>query len=112
MTFRRIFGVLEALVGALMLAAPRLFAATAAGPGRPPPSWMVRLLGSRLVGQGCLLVQRPTDTVTSIGTGIEALHGATMLCVAGLDRRDRSTALNAAGLAFGLVLISLGARRW
>jgi len=109
MTSRRTFGVLEAFVGALLLMAPRRLAAAAAGPGRPAPSWIVRLLGSRLLGQGCLLVRRPTDTVTSVGRGIEAFHGATMLCLAGLDRRDRSTALNAAGLAFGLVLIGIGA---
>jgi hypothetical protein len=110
MTLRRSFGFLQALVAAFLLAAPRAVASAVAGSGRSAPSWVVRLLGARLLCQGCLLVRRPTDTVTSIGTGVEALHGATMLCVAGLDPRDRSTALAAAALATGLVLIGLGAR--
>ncbi len=110
MRFRRTFGAAQAVVAASLLVAPRTVAGTAAGQGRPVPSWMVRLLGARLLCQGCLLVRRPTDTVTSVGTGVEALHGATMLCVAGLYPRDRSTALSAAALASGLVLIGLAAR--
>ena len=110
MKFRRAFGVAQATVAALLLVAPRAVAATTAGSGRPAPSWMVRLLGVRLLCQGCLLLRRPTEAVTSIGTGIEAVHGATMLCVAGFDSRDRSTALSAATLASGLVLIGLVAR--
>ncbi len=110
MRFRRTFGGVQAMAAALLLLAPQTFAAAAAGRGRPAPSWMVRLLGARLLCQGCLLVRRPTDTVTSIGTGVEAIHGATMLCVAGLSPRDRSTALTAAALATGLVLTGLGAR--
>jgi hypothetical protein len=108
MTTRRIFGAVQAMVAVVLLVAPGFIASAAAGRDRQVPTWVVRLLGTRMLCQGCLLAWKPTDTVVSAGRCIEAVHGATMLCVAGIDPRDRSTALKAAGLAAGLVLIGLG----
>ena len=110
MTRRRLFGAFQAIIATLFLMAPRFIAAAATGRGRHVPIWVVRLLGARMLCQGCWLVQKPTDAVASAGTCIEAVHGATMLCVAIVDPRDRKTALNASALAAGLVLIGLGMR--
>ncbi len=110
MSIRRIFGAVQAIIAVVLLLAPRFIAAAAAGQGRRVPTWVVRLLGARMLCQGCWLAQKPTNTVLAAGTGIEAVHGATMLCLAGVDPRDRSTALKAAALAAGLVLIDLGMR--
>jgi hypothetical protein len=110
MSIRRFFGAVQAIIAVVFLLAPRFVAVAAAGRSRPVPAFVVRLLGARMLCQGCWLAQRPSDTVLSAGTGIEAVHGVTMLCVAGADARDRSTALKAAALAAGLVLIDLGMR--
>jgi hypothetical protein len=110
MSNRRAFGTLEAIIACALLLAPRFIATAAAGRGGHVPIWVVRLLGARMLLQGCWLAQRPTDTVLSAGTCIEAVHGTTMLCVAGVDPRDRSAALKAATLAAGLVMIGLGTR--
>ncbi|HUJ66767.1 MAG TPA: hypothetical protein VLX59_14575 [Acidimicrobiales bacterium] len=108
---RRAYTVLQAGVGAVLLAAPWLPAAAVSGPERLPPLSLVRLLGARLLIQAGVAVARPTETVITYETAVEAVHGTSMLLAAYLLPRNRRTALGAAGVAAGLVLSGLWARR-
>jgi hypothetical protein len=107
---RRLYIVVQAAVGTWLLVWPRFAAAITARRARPAPSWLARMLGIRLLVQAGLLARRPTSTVVSVETAVEALHGASMLCAARLVPDRHRTALSAAAVAGGLVFIGVAAR--
>jgi hypothetical protein len=90
------------------LVTPGPLAVACAGSERPVPSWLIRLLGTRLVVQGGFLLIRPTDEVVVLGTAADALHGASMLVVVVVKPEYRRSALVAAFLAAASVAV--GAR--
>jgi hypothetical protein len=108
---RRLYTALQAGVGTVLLAAPRLAAAAVSGPERLPPLALVRVLGARLLVQAGFLVAQPTENVVNCETAVEAMHGTSMLLAAYLLPRNRRTALAAARVAGCLVLSGLWARR-
>ena len=69
------------------------------GKGTTPPNWLVRVLGARLLGQGCLLTVRPSDDFVALGTVLDAVHGSTMLAAAFAFPRYRRSAIAAAAVA-------------
>jgi hypothetical protein len=101
---RRTYSVVQTLLAVVLLVAPRAVISIAAGGARPAPAWLVRLLGVRLLFQGCLLAKRPTATIVAAEASVEAAHGLTMLGLAHFAPEVRRTALGAAALAGGLVL--------
>jgi hypothetical protein len=103
--------VLQATVGILLLGVPGPAAAAVSGPGRLPPLSVVRVLGARLLIQAGFLMARPTEAVVTCETAVEAMHATSMLLAAYLLPRNRRTALSAAGVAGGLVVSGLWARR-
>lgn len=107
-TPRRSLGAVQAAAGAVLLAAPAAVSAAVAGPGRQVPAWLVRVLGARMLGQGCLLTALPADGVLLACTVAELLHGASMVAAAALAPQYRRSALVSASVA-GLAALVQGA---
>jgi hypothetical protein len=74
------------------------------------PRWLIRLFGARLVGQGCLLLLRPTDEVIGLGSAVDALHGTSMLVAAIVKPEYRRSALIAGALAAGSFAIDMSVK--
>jgi hypothetical protein len=108
---RRTYAVTQILVSVVLLVVPRAVVSLVAGGDQQAPAWLVRLLGVRLLFQGCLLARRPTATIVAAEAGVEAAHGLTMLGLAHVVPEVRPTASRAAALAGGLVLSGLVAYR-
>jgi hypothetical protein len=108
---RRAYAVSQILVSVLLLAVPRVVVSIVSAGDQPAPAWLARLLGVRLLFQGCLLARRPTPTIVAAEAGVEAAHGLTMLGLAHVVPEVRRTARRAAALAGGLVLSGLVAYR-
>jgi hypothetical protein len=94
-----------------MLVAPHLVSTAVAGPEPPAPSWLVRMLGGRLIGQGGLLLVRPTPGVLAVGRAIDILHGSSMLFAATARPAYRRSALTSGAVAAGSVLVSVAVRK-
>ncbi|HEX5268241.1 MAG TPA: hypothetical protein VFW24_15855 [Acidimicrobiales bacterium] len=62
---------------------------------------VVRVLGARQVAQAVLTGTRPSHAVLVLGTGVDALHAASMVFLALFDRRLRRAALADAFIALG-----------
>lgn len=107
MNAKRAFGIGQGACGIGLIVFPNTIAVTAAGREQPAPSWLVRVLGVRLLGQGCLLTVRPSDDVIALGIVVDAVHGSTMLAAAFTVRRYRRSAMAAAAVA----AISIGISR-
>lgn len=78
----------------------------AAGPGATPPSWVVRVLGTRMAIQA-LLVRRighrgaqDRRRAVRAGAAVDGLHGASMILAAAAFPRYRRSALVSAAVAF------------
>lgn len=108
---RRLWGVSQIAAGVVGLVAPRRLATAAGGSESSVPEWLVRLLGGRMIGQGSLLLLRPTDQVLALGCATDALHGASMIVVAAVSPPYRRSALVASSVAGGSFLVGLRLRR-
>jgi len=93
----RITGAAEALAGAALATRPVTVAALAGG--TPPPLWIVRVLGARMVAQGVLEIARPAPAVAMGGAVVDGSHALSMVAAAVLSRRFRRPALASAALA-------------
>jgi hypothetical protein len=111
MNSRRAFGIGQGTIGLILVAFPNATAARVAGNEPLPPSWLVRLLGLRLLGQGSWLTADPSDRVLCWGTIIDALHGSTMLAAVAASRSHRRSATVAAAVAAASVALSIVIRR-
>jgi hypothetical protein len=111
MTRWRTYCVTQILVSVVLLVAPRAVVSIVAGGDQQAPAWLARLLGVRLLVQGCLLARRPTPTIVATEASVEAAHGLTMLGLAHYVPEARRTASRAAAVAGGLVLSGLVAYR-
>ena len=97
-TVGRFVGAVHALIGLVLLIAPRRVATLAGGPGGAPPNWVIRLLGVRMAGQAGFELSRPTPEVLAASAGVDGVHAASMLPVL-LSSRYRRAALLSAGVA-------------
>jgi hypothetical protein len=111
MTTGRAFGAGQGLLGAFLLVRPHPISRKIAGGQSTAPTWLVRLLGARLLGQGCWLLVRDSDASLAVGCIIEALHASTMVTAAIVAPRYRRSALTATALATTLVVAGMAARR-
>lgn len=93
-----------------LLARPRRVA-SAASLGSPlPPSWVIRLLGARMLVQSGLELADTDRPVTELGVAVDAVHAASMLAIASRSRHYRrvtlaSAATAAASAGIGLVVL-------
>lgn len=101
----------QCAAGSMLLLDPRRVGALSASPLRVPPApWVVRLLGGRLVGQGAVVIARPSGRAAVIGAVVDAAHAATMLAVAAVSTRYRRPALISAFVAGACAAAQLRAR--
>jgi hypothetical protein len=80
------------LTGALLLGAPDIITGRIAGDQPRPPTWLVRVLGGRLLAQGLLQYWRPRRGVVLAGVAVDAAHAASMIVAAVLLPAHRRTA--------------------
>ena len=74
----RLVAVPWALWGAAMLVRPGDVIRPVCGGGPEPETWIVRLLGARLVAQHVVTLVHPTRAVVLAGAGVDVLHAASM----------------------------------
>ena len=105
MTRRTATGVVRAsaaercLTGVLLLGVPDTITRLVAGDQPLPPSWLVRVLGGRLLAQGVLEYTRPRRSVIGAGAAVDTAHAASMIAAAALLPAYRRTALASAAEA-------------
>lgn len=90
----------QAGAGALLLIAPQGRLVTGRS-GGPIPTWVVRLLGGRLLTQAGIEALHPTSATALGGAAVDVTHGLSMLAVATMSRRHRQAALRSAAFAAG-----------
>ena len=110
MNTKRVFGLGQGALGVTLLACPGAVAHRAAGKGAPVPSWLARVLGLRLLGQGCWLAVDPSEDILVLGTVIDAVHGSTMVLAAVASQSHRRSAGVAAAIALVSIAISVAIR--
>jgi hypothetical protein len=93
--------------GAVQLAFPEQVLAALA-PHRPqPPTWVVRLLGGRMLAQYVGVAVAPERTVVALSSAVEGGHAASMLLLAAARPASRRVGLVSAGIAGGATLAGL-----
>lgn len=98
----RVLGAATAAMGAALAVGAPALGGWVAGGGTPTPSWLVRLLGARLLAQGLLDVARPDLRLVRAGAAVDATHAASMIAVALEWPQYRRAALASAALALAL----------
>lgn len=104
------------LVGLAMVVEPARVTRLVSANRSEPPTWVVRLLGGRLVAQHALVLARPAHGTVLAGAVVDVLHAASMVAVAALGRRYRrpaavSAAAAAVSAAVGMATAPRGASR-
>jgi hypothetical protein len=87
-------------LGVTALLQPRRVSAWwGADPDEPPVLMVARVLGARHLAQAVLLTVHPGRTADRISATVDALHGTSMVLLAGVSPRARRPALTSAGVA-------------
>ena len=111
---QRAVPLLQAVTGALLLARPEALVALVSGDGARPASWIVRVLGARMTGQGCVIAARPHRTLLIAGVAADLAHALSMVWIAReaprYQRPATASALTAAAFA-GASAATAGSRR-
>lgn len=68
-------------------------------PRDAPPTWIVRLLGLRQLGQAAFQFVKPTPAIAYTAAAVDASHAASMVWVAARSTRYRRAAVLSGGLA-------------
>jgi hypothetical protein len=105
----RVFGAGRALLALGLLIRPDRAAAVVGG--RRPATWLVRLLGARMLAQSGLELARTTKPVLRTGAAVDALHALSMLALAVRWPRYRRGALASATVAAASAAAGLAATR-
>jgi hypothetical protein len=79
----------------------RVGRAVAGKDASPPPSWLVRVLGGRLLVESLAELARPTPAVVRAGAGIDAAHAVSMLVLAVSPSHRRAVLASGAVAAVG-----------
>lgn len=87
------------LCGVAMVIQPERAIRLLAADQPEPPTWVVRLLGGRLIMQHALIVADPVRGSVVIGAIVDCLHALSMVGVAALWREYRRPALVSAATA-------------
>jgi hypothetical protein len=111
MNAKRALGVGQGALGLALVAFPGAIAARTAGNETPPPTWLVRVLGVRLIGQGGWLTAEPSDRTLRWTTMTDLVHGSSMLAAVVANRSHRRSAAVAAAMAALSIAVSVAIRR-
>lgn len=106
----RIWAAGTLVVGLISLIAPTLLIDAVTGRVRPAKI-VLRVLGARQLAQGLIVLLRPDELTLAGGSGVDALHGSSMLALALIMPEFRKPALISAALAglsatFGGIIFS------
>jgi hypothetical protein len=98
----RALGVATATVGAVLAVGAPAVGRWVSGRGTAPPTWLVRLLGARLLVQGLLEIARPDHRLLLAAAAADGTHAASMVAAALQWPQYRRAALVSGGLAVAL----------
>jgi hypothetical protein len=101
----RVLGLVQAGIGAGMVAAPVAVAGRVGGPVAPAP--VVRVLGVRGVGQGLLTAARPGRATLTLGAVVDLAHLASMVALAAASPRWRRSAAASGAVAVASAVAGL-----
>jgi len=88
------------VLGVAMLLQPKRIGLFVAAGGATPPAAVVRVLGTRELVQGAVILAQPERRAfVTAGSAVDLLHGTSMLAVATWWPRYRRPALASAGIA-------------
>jgi hypothetical protein len=90
--------------GAVLLLRPAAVAGRVGSTGRDRTVAVVRVLGARHLAQGTVGLVAARRTATRLGAGVDALHAASMVGLAVVDRGHRRAATVSAVVAVGFAL--------
>jgi hypothetical protein len=110
MNAKRALGISQGALGLILSTFPDATAKRAAGKEDRPPTWLVRVLGIRLIGQGCWLAADPSERVLVWSTTVDIVHGTTMLAAVVADRSHRRSAAVSAAAAAASIAVSIAIR--
>jgi hypothetical protein len=94
------------LSGAVLLMAPRAVSAAVAGKSDPPPAWLIRLLGARMLLQAAVELRFRRRAVVAAATGVDGMHAMSMPAAARRWPRCRRAALASAAEATVAIVMS------
>lgn len=89
----------SAVYGALLLAVPRAVVAAVGAGSTPPPTFVVRGLGARQLGQGLALLVRPRASTVAVSAVVDGVHALTMVAAAVRWPRYRRAAVVSGAVA-------------
>jgi hypothetical protein len=104
-------GAATAAAGAVLATAGPALAEWVSGRDTPPPTWVVRLLGGRLLAQGVLLMLRPGRRLMLAGATVDGTHAASMVAAALQWPQYRRAAVVSAGMAVGFAAAGVAVAR-
>lgn len=93
-----VIGALQGALGLALLAYPQARALVGVGIA-PTPTWVVRLLGGRLLAQAIVELVYRTPRAALGGAAMDATHALSMVALAAGSRRHRRPALRSAVVA-------------
>jgi hypothetical protein len=85
--------------GAAQLAFPEQLVRALSPVRSGPPTWVVRLLGARMLAQHAVVVVAPDRPVVALSAAVEGLHAASVLVTAAVMPSCRRAGLVSAGIA-------------
>ena len=108
----RVLSVLYGAWGLALLTRPRQVA-DVLDPGFPDErTWVVRLLGARLVAQHGVLLTRPARAVVGVSTAVDLVHAASVLPLLASPRYRRAGLISAGtSTAYAALAAVLAPRR-
>ncbi len=106
---RLLAGVTGAL-GATLMLRPEAVARASSGPDAVPRSWIVRVLGGRMLLQAAVQAARPDRRLVDAGVAVDASHSASMVALATFSRRYRRPASLSAAVAGVSTALGLACR--
>jgi hypothetical protein len=95
---RVVSGVLAAW-GMAQLAFPEQLSRALAPDHPQPPTWLVRLLGGRILAQYALVITAPDRPVVALSATVDGVHAASMLLAAATMPSYRRVSLISAGVS-------------
>jgi hypothetical protein len=107
----RVLGAATAAAGAVLATGGPAAGEWVSGRDAPPPGWLVRALGARVLTQGVLLMVRPGRRLVLAGATVDATHAASMVAAAVKWPQYRRAAVVSAGVAVGFAVAGLAVAR-
>jgi hypothetical protein len=111
-TVARVTALIRLILAVTEMVRPRrIIGAVGGSRDEALPAWVVRVLGARITTGSVVSLIWPQRRVLAAAAGVDALHGASMLLVAGASPQYRRLAVVAATEALGAAMLGGWAAR-